>query len=60
MNMKKIELSEKGICEKNVIVLGNFDGVHIGHKALIEKAGEYAKALGASVVCWTFEKHPLC
>lgn len=32
-------------------VLGNFDGFHIGHRALMEKA----KEKGLPVLCWSFE-----
>jgi len=41
-----------------VVALGNFDGVHRGHQALIANAGREAKALGAPVVALTFEPHP--
>ena len=41
-----------------VVALGNFDGVHRGHQALIADAGRHAKALGAPVVALTFEPHP--
>jgi len=41
-----------------VVALGNFDGVHRGHQALIADAGREAKALGAPVVALTFEPHP--
>ena len=42
-----------------VIALGNFDGVHRGHQALICKAVERAKALGLSSAVLTFNNHPL-
>ncbi|WP_305190978.1 bifunctional riboflavin kinase/FAD synthetase [Reyranella sp.] len=41
-----------------VVALGNFDGVHRGHQALIADAGREAKPLGAPVVALTFEPHP--
>lgn len=40
------------------VALGNFDGVHRGHQALIERTSEEARALNAPVVALTFEPHP--
>ncbi len=40
------------------VALGNFDGVHRGHQALLARTAEQAKALGAPVVVLTFEPHP--
>jgi len=41
-----------------VVALGNFDGVHRGHQALIGRAAEQAAASGGPVVALTFEPHP--
>jgi riboflavin kinase / FMN adenylyltransferase len=41
-----------------VIAIGNFDGVHIGHRALIAKARALAQAQGARTVALTFDPHP--
>jgi riboflavin kinase/FMN adenylyltransferase len=41
-----------------VIAMGNFDGVHRGHQALIARAAEQARALEAPLVALTFEPHP--
>ena len=41
-----------------VVLLGNFDGVHRGHQALIGGAAEQAARLSAPVVVITFEPHP--
>jgi riboflavin kinase/FMN adenylyltransferase len=40
------------------IALGNFDGVHKGHQALIARTAEEARTLGAPLVALTFEPHP--
>ena len=40
------------------VALGNFDGVHRGHQALIAHTAERAKALDAPVLVLTFEPHP--
>lgn len=41
-----------------VVALGNFDGVHKGHQALLRHAAERAGALDAALVALTFEPHP--
>lgn len=41
-----------------VVALGNFDGVHRGHQALLAHAGEHAQRLGVPLVVLTFEPHP--
>jgi riboflavin kinase/FMN adenylyltransferase len=41
-----------------VIVIGNFDGVHRGHRVLLEKAAALAKAQKRSLGVLTFEPHP--
>ena len=40
------------------IALGNFDGVHRGHQAVIDGARETADALGAPLGVAVFEPHP--
>ncbi len=40
------------------VALGNFDGVHKGHQALLAGAAEQAKLLGAPLSVLTFEPHP--
>jgi len=42
-----------------VLTLGNFDGVHLGHQAIIRRATDEARALGGQPVVLTFEPHPI-
>jgi riboflavin kinase / FMN adenylyltransferase len=42
-----------------VITIGNFDGVHIGHQALLHTVIEKAEAIGGTAVAMTFEPHPI-
>ena len=42
-----------------VVALGMFDGVHIGHKALISRAVEEANILRAEPAVFTFSNHPM-
>ncbi len=45
--------------KKPVVALGNFDGIHIGHQALIKKTVDLAKTNNATAVLFTFYPHPL-
>jgi riboflavin kinase/FMN adenylyltransferase len=44
---------------RTVVVIGNFDGVHLGHQHVIGRARELADADGLSVVAVTFDPHPM-
>lgn len=41
-----------------VVALGNFDGVHLGHRAVIEAALQMGRAHGRPALAVTFEPHP--
>lgn len=43
---------------KRVIALGFFDGVHVGHRALLDVAKKRAKESNATASALTFEPHP--
>jgi len=45
--------------KKAVITIGNFDGVHIGHQALIHEVIEKADVIGGTSIAMTFEPHPI-
>jgi riboflavin kinase/FMN adenylyltransferase len=40
------------------MAIGNFDGVHLGHRAVIEAARREAASAGAPLAVLTFEPHP--
>lgn len=42
-----------------VVTIGNFDGVHLGHKALIDMVKERAKSLHVHSTVITFEPQPM-
>src|SRR6195256_2613911 len=41
-----------------VVAMGNFDGVHLGHRAVIKAALDMARAHGRPAFAVTFEPHP--
>jgi riboflavin kinase/FMN adenylyltransferase len=42
-----------------VATMGNFDGIHLGHQALVRHTVEESKQLGYPSIVLTFEPHPL-
>ncbi len=42
----------------SAVAIGNFDGVHLGHQAVIAAAGQAAQETGAPHAVLTFEPHP--
>lgn len=44
--------------EPSVVTVGFFDGVHLGHQAVIARAVEEARARGIRTVAVTFDRHP--
>ncbi|PIE13979.1 MAG: bifunctional riboflavin kinase/FMN adenylyltransferase [Rhodobacterales bacterium] len=40
------------------VAIGNFDGVHLGHQAVIDIAADHAKRLNCPLGVMTFEPHP--
>jgi riboflavin kinase/FMN adenylyltransferase len=43
---------------RHALTIGNFDGVHRGHQAMLERAVARARALRAASCVLTFEPHP--
>jgi len=47
-------MEERGTC----VALGNFDGIHLGHRAIVEACVETAKKEGLLALVWSFRRHP--
>ena len=50
-------LSQEAPCA-TVLTIGNFDGVHLGHRALLARLKETAQNKGLTPTVLTFEPHP--
>ena len=48
----------EGAARGAVVAIGNFDGLHAGHAAVIGEAGRVAREAGAPWAVLTFEPHP--
>ena len=46
-------------CRGGALAIGNFDGMHRGHLALVSKLREQARGCGGAAVVMTFDPHPL-
>lgn len=46
------------ISEGSVVTIGAYDGVHLGHRKVLQLVRELADARGLDAVCVTFDRHP--
>src|SRR5437016_8823553 len=46
-------------CRRGVLTIGNFDGVHLGHQALLAEAARQANAMACPSMAVTFDPHPV-
>lgn len=51
-------ISDFSSSKKSIITIGTFDGVHIGHKKILEKITQNAKQINCHSVVLTFFPHP--
>ena len=52
------DLENANIAKPTVLTLGVFDGLHLGHQAIMRKVVERAAATGAVATAITFDPHP--
>jgi riboflavin kinase/FMN adenylyltransferase len=48
-----------GPFSRTVVTVGNFDGVHLGHQAILGRVTSRARELGSQPVALTFDPHPV-
>ncbi len=58
MRVLRDKLSPEGF-KHPVVTIGSFDGVHLGHQALIRRAIEEARRVKGETVVLTFNPHPM-
>ncbi len=44
--------------QSSVVTIGNFDGLHLGHRRIVRQVIDQARALDASAIVFTFRPHP--
>jgi riboflavin kinase/FMN adenylyltransferase len=52
-------LADADISHPSVVSIGNFDGLHLGHREILKTVVRRAKELGAQSVALTFSPHPI-
>ena len=56
--MKAVPWTEVRRTDPSIVALGNFDGVHLGHRRVLETLLSQGRAAGLKPVLVTFEPHP--
>ena len=49
---------DPSILKNPVVTIGNFDGCHIGHQQIFQRARAHASRIGGVTVVYTFDPHP--
>jgi len=59
-NMKVVRsLAEADVSQPSVVSIGNFDGLHLGHRRILATVVKRARDLGLRPVAMTFSPHPI-
>jgi riboflavin kinase/FMN adenylyltransferase len=45
--------------KKPIVTVGNFDGLHVGHRAITDTVVARARASGGTAIVYTFNPHPI-
>ena len=44
---------------QSIVTVGTFDGIHLGHRAILQRVGALGRAMGMPTAVVTFANHPL-
>jgi riboflavin kinase/FMN adenylyltransferase len=58
MQLVRLESASRPGWRAPAVTVGNFDGVHVGHQALVKAVVADARARGGAAVVLTFDPHP--
>lgn len=50
--------AQQALKDGSVVTIGNFDGVHLGHRKILDRVRENAARMGLPSVVLTFDPHP--
>jgi len=53
------DVTIEGALRGGIVALGNFDGFHLGHQAVVGRAVKLARAQGRPAIVATFDPHPV-
>jgi riboflavin kinase/FMN adenylyltransferase len=59
MEIVRIDAARTLSCSAPALAIGNFDGVHLGHQALVRAAVEEARRQAGTAMVLTFDPHPV-
>jgi riboflavin kinase/FMN adenylyltransferase len=54
-----MSLADADISHSSVVSIGNFDGLHLGHREILKTVVQRARDLGVTSVAMTFSPHPI-
>jgi riboflavin kinase/FMN adenylyltransferase len=52
-------LADADVSRPSVVSIGNFDGLHLGHREILKTVVERSRKLGIQAVAMTFSPHPI-
>src|SRR2546427_2616270 len=53
-------LADAEVSHPSVLSIGNFDGLHLGHREILKSVVQRARELGLQSAAMTFSPHPIC
>jgi riboflavin kinase/FMN adenylyltransferase len=59
IHLQSLDQPVPAACQGGAVTIGNFDGVHRGHQALLAELARQARRLPGPAVALTFDPHPL-